>query len=135
MPPLFLRTIPRPCRIQQPLIDQYVSKYTPDHGMLSTPSGSSVEILRALLLYYLLLGSFNFRGYNWVVQSETGVKALGFRIFTGILRRCSMFESLSERIREDERGTVNNTQRTLFWIAVFVVVAAGLFFGIKLFSA
>jgi hypothetical protein len=46
-----------------------------------------------------------------------------------------MFESLSERIREDERGTVNNTQRTLFWIAVFVVVAAGLFFGIKLFSA
>ncbi len=45
-----------------------------------------------------------------------------------------MFESLSERIREDERGTVNNKQRTLFWIAVFVVVFAGLFFGIKLFS-
>jgi hypothetical protein len=45
-----------------------------------------------------------------------------------------MFESLSERIREDERGTVNNTQRTLFWIAIFVIVFAGLFFGIKLFS-
>jgi hypothetical protein len=46
-----------------------------------------------------------------------------------------MFESLSERIREDERGTVNNKQRMLFWIAVFVAVFAGLFFGVKLFSS
>jgi hypothetical protein len=44
-----------------------------------------------------------------------------------------MFESLSERIKEDERGTVNNTQKTLFWVGVFAVVAAGLFFGVKLF--
>jgi hypothetical protein len=44
-----------------------------------------------------------------------------------------MFESLSERIKEDERGTVNNTQRTFFWVGVFAVVAAGLFFGVQLF--
>jgi hypothetical protein len=44
-----------------------------------------------------------------------------------------MFESLSERIKADERGTVNNTQRTIFWVAIFLVVFAGLFFGIKLF--
>jgi hypothetical protein len=46
-----------------------------------------------------------------------------------------MFESLSERIREDERGTVNNKQRTLFWVSVFAAVFAGLFFGVKLFSS
>jgi hypothetical protein len=45
-----------------------------------------------------------------------------------------MFESLSERIEKDERGTVNPTQRWLFWIAVFLVVAAGSYFGIKLFG-
>lgn len=45
-----------------------------------------------------------------------------------------MFESLSERIKEDERGTVNNTQQILFWVGVFAVVAAGLFFGVKLFN-
>jgi signal transduction histidine kinase len=47
-----------------------------------------------------------------------------------------MFESLSERIKEDERGTVNNTQRTIFWVGIFVVVAAVLYvavtFGMKL---
>jgi hypothetical protein len=46
-----------------------------------------------------------------------------------------MFESLSERIEKDERGTVNPKQRMLFWIAVFVVVFAGCFFGIKLFGS
>jgi hypothetical protein len=46
-----------------------------------------------------------------------------------------MFESLSERIEKDERGTVNNTQRTLFWVGVFVVVAAGCYFGVRLFGA
>jgi hypothetical protein len=45
-----------------------------------------------------------------------------------------MFESLSERIKEDEKGTVNNTQRTFFWVGIFAVVAAGLFFGVKLFN-
>jgi len=49
-----------------------------------------------------------------------------------------MFESLAERIREDERGTVNNTQRTIFWIAVFAIAAlifAGLYFGVRLTSS
>jgi hypothetical protein len=45
-----------------------------------------------------------------------------------------MFESLSERIKEDEKGTVNNTQRTLFWVGIFTAVAVGLFFGVKLFN-
>jgi len=46
-----------------------------------------------------------------------------------------MFESLSERIKEDERGTVNNTQRIFFWVGIFVVVAAGCYFGVKLFGS
>jgi hypothetical protein len=45
-----------------------------------------------------------------------------------------MFESLSERIEKDERGTVNRKQQLLFWIAVFLVVFAASFFGIKLFG-
>jgi hypothetical protein len=46
-----------------------------------------------------------------------------------------MFESLSERIEKDERGTVDPKQRLLFWVAVFVVVFAAAFFGIKLFGS
>jgi hypothetical protein len=46
-----------------------------------------------------------------------------------------MFESLSERIEKDERGTVDPKQRLLFWVAVFVVVFAACFFGIKLFGS
>src|SRR5215469_12161066 len=49
--------------------------------------------------------------------------------------RYSMFESLAERIREDERGTVNNTQRPIFWIAVAeitAVVLGAIYFGMKL---
>lgn len=46
-----------------------------------------------------------------------------------------MFESLSERIEKDERGTVNPKQRMLFWIAVFLVVFVASYFGIKLFGS
>ena len=46
-----------------------------------------------------------------------------------------MFESLSERIEKDEKGTVDNKQRMLFWVAVFVCVFAGCFFGLKLFGS
>jgi hypothetical protein len=46
-----------------------------------------------------------------------------------------MFESLSERIEKDERGTVNNTQRILFWVAIFLVVALASYFGIRLFGS
>jgi len=46
-----------------------------------------------------------------------------------------MFESLAERIKEDERGTVNNTQKTSFWVAIAVIsglVFAGLYFGMRM---
>ena len=45
-----------------------------------------------------------------------------------------MFESLSERIEKDEKGTVNKKQQLLFWIAVFLVVFAVAYFGIRLFG-
>jgi len=45
-----------------------------------------------------------------------------------------MFESLSERIKEDEKGSVNNTQRIFFWVGIFVVVAAASYFGVRLFG-
>jgi hypothetical protein len=56
-------------------------------------------------------------------------------IYTGILQGGPMFESLSERIEKDERGTVDPKQRLLFWVAIFVVVFAACFFGIKLFGS
>jgi hypothetical protein len=46
-----------------------------------------------------------------------------------------MFESLSERIEKDERGTVNNNQRILFWIAIFLVVGLASYFGVRLFGS
>jgi hypothetical protein len=46
-----------------------------------------------------------------------------------------MFESLSERIEKDERGTVNRKQQLLFWIAIFVVVFAAAYFGVRLFGS
>lgn len=45
-----------------------------------------------------------------------------------------MFESLSERIEKDERGTVNRKQQYLFWIAVILVVFTASFYGMKLFG-
>lgn len=55
---------------QQPLIDQYVSKYTPDSGSLSTPLGSYATICGLARQpgvtggCYFPLGSFSFWGYN-----------------------------------------------------------------------
>lgn len=46
-----------------------------------------------------------------------------------------MFESLAERIKEDERGTVDNTRRPIFWIvviAIAVLVFGGIYFGMRL---
>ncbi|HEX3879571.1 MAG TPA: hypothetical protein VHW24_21460 [Bryobacteraceae bacterium] len=45
-----------------------------------------------------------------------------------------MFESLSERIEKDERGSVNKNQRILFWLAIFIIVFAASFFGVRLFG-
>jgi hypothetical protein len=46
-----------------------------------------------------------------------------------------MFDSLADRIREDERNEENNTQRYLRWAAVVVlsiVLFGGLYLGVRL---
>ena len=45
-----------------------------------------------------------------------------------------MFESLADRIREDEHQTESTAQRTIFWavvLVVSVVVFGGLYFAIR----
>jgi hypothetical protein len=47
----------------------------------------------------------------------------------------SMFDSLADRIREDEHQSVTNTERYLRWAAVgviSVVVFGGLYLGVRL---
>jgi hypothetical protein len=46
-----------------------------------------------------------------------------------------MFDSLADRIREDEHNEVNNTERYLRWAAVVVlsiVLFGGLYMGVRL---
>jgi hypothetical protein len=46
-----------------------------------------------------------------------------------------MFDSLADRIREDERKEENNTARYLRWLAVVVlsiVLFGGLYLGVRL---
>jgi len=46
-----------------------------------------------------------------------------------------MFESLADRIKEDEKGTESTSQKTLFWIVVTVIsiaVFGGLYFGVRM---
>ena len=46
-----------------------------------------------------------------------------------------MFDSLADRIREDDHLAVNNTERYLRWAAVIVisvVLFGGLFLGVRL---
>jgi hypothetical protein len=46
-----------------------------------------------------------------------------------------MFDSLSDRIREDEAKEVNKTERIVRWIAVTVVsviLFGGLYFGVSM---
>ena len=46
-----------------------------------------------------------------------------------------MFDSLADRIREDEHKEVNNKERVLRWIVmgvVSVVVFGGLYYGIRM---
>ena len=45
-----------------------------------------------------------------------------------------MFESLADRIREDDRKSINNTERYLRWGAVIIiscVVFGGLYLGVQ----
>jgi len=46
-----------------------------------------------------------------------------------------MFDSLADRIREDDHQAVNNTERYLRWAAVIVistVLFGGLYLGVRL---
>jgi hypothetical protein len=54
--------------------------------------------------------------------------------YTGLLGG-SMFDSLADRIREDEHKEVNNTERYLRWAAVIIlslVLFGGLYMGVRL---
>ena len=45
-----------------------------------------------------------------------------------------MFDSLADRIREDEHKETNTTQRVILWVAIAVVsvlVFGGLYYGIR----
>ena len=46
-----------------------------------------------------------------------------------------MFESLAERIREDEKGTADNAKNPVFWLIVVAITGAvlgAIYFGMKL---
>jgi len=46
-----------------------------------------------------------------------------------------MFESLADRIREDDHKEVNNTERVIRWVVVAVVsvlLFSGLYFGVRM---
>ena len=48
-----------------------------------------------------------------------------------------MFESLAERIREDQKGSGDNAKSPIFWVvvtAITAVVLGGIYFGMKLAS-
>jgi hypothetical protein len=48
-----------------------------------------------------------------------------------------MFDSLADRIREDDRKEVNNTERIIRWVAVLVisvVLFGGLYMGVRYFE-
>ena len=46
-----------------------------------------------------------------------------------------MFDSLADRIREDEHSTVNNTERLVRWLVVALVTIllfGGLYYGVRM---
>jgi hypothetical protein len=46
-----------------------------------------------------------------------------------------MFDSLADRIREDEHSTVNNTERLIRWLVVALVTIllfGGLYYGVRM---
>lgn len=46
-----------------------------------------------------------------------------------------MFDSLADRIREDEHKEVNTTERILRWVAIVVisiVLFGGLYYGVRM---
>jgi hypothetical protein len=46
-----------------------------------------------------------------------------------------MFDSLADRIREDEHRSINNTERVIRWVVITVVSVAifgGIYYGVRL---
>jgi len=46
-----------------------------------------------------------------------------------------MFDSLADRIREDEHKEVNNTERIVRWVVIAVtsvVIFGGLYYGVRM---
>ena len=46
-----------------------------------------------------------------------------------------MFDSLADRIREDDHKETNTTQRVIFWVAltvISVVLFGGLYYGVRM---
>jgi hypothetical protein len=46
-----------------------------------------------------------------------------------------MFDSLADRIKEDEHSSVNNTERMIRWIVVAIVTIllfGGLYYGVRM---
>src|SRR6266705_355178 len=63
--------------------------------------------------YEMVLGSFAFRGYNQADQDFARINSRSVLIRHFRFGEVSMFDSLADRIREDERKEVNNTDRIL----------------------
>jgi len=50
-------------------------------------------------------------------------------------REVSMFDSLADRIREDQRKEVSSTQRIIQWVAIAFIslaVFGGLYYGVRM---
>jgi hypothetical protein len=57
-----------------------------------------------------------------------------FRVKTKV-REVSMFDSLADRIRQDEHNEVTNNERMVRWLAIAVIsvlLFGGLYFGIRM---
>ena len=68
---------------------------------------------------------------EWVYNLPKIITALS----DGNDREVSMFDSLADRIREDDHQAVNNTERYLRWALVLVssiVLFVGLYMGVRL---
>jgi hypothetical protein len=77
------------------------------------------------------LGKCPFRGYN----SGRFVRLVSLiDLYTGFLGG-SMFESLSERIKEDEHKEINRTERIIRWVVIAVlsvVLFGGLYMAVRM---
>ena len=93
-------------------------------------SGRAPPALRCLGLDGAIGGLHN--GLNWVYS-----RAILFPVWRnyGIILEVSMFDSLADRMKQDQKQEVNATERTIRIIATIVIAAAvfgGLYFVVRL---